>query len=116
MLKIITSLALSAVLLTGCVTRGKDFASDLNWIKTKQTSQSDVAATMGEPYEVGNSSGTPTWTYGYYKFQLFGESYTKELKFYWDPDNKIRDYSFSSSFPKDRQQSTQLKQGTVPNH
>ncbi|MGE0172972.1 MAG: hypothetical protein AB7T49_09310 [Oligoflexales bacterium] len=116
MFKAISGLFLGAVLLVGCVTRGRDFPSDLNWIKVKQTSQSDVASTMGEPYEVGSSSGTPTWTYGYYKFQLFGESYTKELKFYWDPESKIRDYSFTSSFPKDRQRSTQLRPAATPQH
>jgi hypothetical protein len=94
--------ALCLVALSGCVTRGKDFVSDLSWIKINETSQAQVASNLGEPTTVGNSSGAETWTYGFYHYKLFGESYTKELKFYWSPDKKVRDYSFNSSFPQDR--------------
>ena len=90
------------VLISGCVTRGGNFSSDLSWIKEGQTSQSDVAAILGEPFSVGSSSGTDTWTYGYYKHKLLGGSRTKELKFYWDKNKKVKSYSFNSSFPDDK--------------
>ena len=50
---------------------------------------------------VGNSGGTPTWTYGYYRYKLVGVSSTKELKLYWNPDQTVRNFSFNSSFPED---------------
>ena len=95
-------LVLVAMSLNGCVTRGKDFSSDLGWIRTNETTQADVSKLLGSPEKVGNSGGTPTWTYGYYEFKLFGESLTKELKLYWAPGNKVQDFAFSSSFPTDR--------------
>jgi len=86
---------------TACVTRGRDFSSDLSWVKKGQTSQVDVTRLLGEPTSIGNTGGVPVWTYGYYDYRLFGDSDTKEIKFYWNGD-KIQDYSFNSSFPQDR--------------
>ncbi|MBC7661232.1 MAG: hypothetical protein H7249_16165 [Chitinophagaceae bacterium] len=86
----------------GCVTRGQDFSSDISWVAKGKTTQPEVEKYLGAPSSVGNSGGVPTWTYGYYDYRLFGESKTKELKFYWTPDNKIQDFSFNSSFPEDR--------------
>ena len=88
-------------LATGCVTVGKDFKSDTNWIKEGQTKQNDVTLILGEPRSVGNASGTPTWTYGYYKYKLIGDSCTKEIKFYWKKDGTVDQFSFNSSFPED---------------
>jgi hypothetical protein len=95
-------LLVSFLTMTGCVTRGVNFPADLNWIHRNQTSQVEVSKRLGAPVSVGNSSGTPTWTYGYYKYSLFSDSYTKELKFYWSDDRKVQDFSFNSSFPEDR--------------
>lgn len=87
---------------TACVSRGRDYSSDLGWIKKGTTTQSDVTRFLGQPTAVGNTGGVSTWTYGYYDYRLFGDSDTKELKFYWTGD-KVQDFSFNSSFPQDRQ-------------
>jgi len=95
-------LLLSSVLIMGgCVTRGKDFSTDITWIKKDVTKKTDVRTMLGEPFQVGFASGKPTWTYGLYKHTLFGSSNTKELKLYWNPDGSVGNYSFSSSFPDD---------------
>lgn len=105
----------AAAVMTGCVTQGKDFSSDLSWIKVNETTQSDVSSLLGTPHQVGNVGGTPTWTYSYYKLKMFGDSHTKDLKFYWTPDKKVKDFSFSSSFPTDKRQSLYMnKKGTAP--
>lgn len=84
-----------------CVTRGQNFSSKTNWLDEAKPSQTQVQQIMGTPYKVGSSNGTPTWTYGYYKHRLFGESQVKELKIYWAPDHKLKGYSFTSSFKED---------------
>ena len=86
---------------TSCVTRGENFSSDYSWVKAKTTTKSEVVRMLGEPYAVGYSSGRPTWTYGFYKFRVFGPSQTKELKFYWKTDT-VDSFSFNSSFKEDR--------------
>lgn len=94
-------LVLLPSLMIGCVTRGKNFSSDTAWLDENNPNQSQVHKIMGSPFKVGSSNGTKTWTYGYYKHSLFGESHTKELKIYWKDTKDIKSYSFSSSFPKD---------------
>jgi hypothetical protein len=87
--------------LVGCVTEGRDFRSDTTWIKPNKTNMQDVQLLLRDPYSVGNSSGRPTWTYGFYKYQLIGTSHQKELKFYWNPDGTVANFSFNSNFPDD---------------
>lgn len=96
------TLTAAAFTTTSCVTAGGDFKSDTSWLKEGQTKQEDVRMILGEPRSVGNSSGRTTWTYGFYRYFLVGESYTKELKIYWKPDQTISSYSFTSSFPDDK--------------
>lgn len=86
-----------------CATSGKDFPARTEWIKKEATRQQDVISVMGEPYSVGNSGGTPTWTYGYYRYELFGKGGHKELKIYWGGNQTVDHYSFDSSFPADIQ-------------
>ncbi len=97
----------SWILFSGCVTRGQDFTSDVSWIKSGVTSKSEFDRRMGKPFSVGHASGKPTWTYGYYHFQLFGSSFSKELKLYWD-DNTLSNFSFETSFPDDVRMKTTL--------
>ena len=85
----------------GCVSSGRDFPSKVDWINKGVTSQAEAQQLLGEPYSVGNSSGRPTWTYGYYKYRLFGKSFIKELKLFWAPGGTVETYSFNSSFPAD---------------
>jgi outer membrane protein assembly factor BamE (lipoprotein component of BamABCDE complex) len=93
--------AITVAALSGCVTVGKDFKSDVSWIKEGHTKQSDVSLVLGDPRSVGNSSGTPTWTYGYYQYRMLGDSASKELKFYWKKDGTVDQFSFNSSFADD---------------
>lgn len=87
--------------LTGCFTSGREFQSDTTWLKEGVTKQDDVKRLLGDPFMVGNSSGTPTSTWAYYRYELFGGSFAKELKVYWNPDHTVRSYNFSSNFADD---------------
>lgn len=89
------------LMLSSCVTNGHEFPSRFDWIQKGKTRQQDAKLVLGDPQFVGSSDGSPSWTYGYYKYKLFGPSYTKELKLYWNPDKTLNSWSFSSSFPED---------------
>jgi len=97
--------------LSGCVTAGDDFKSETSWLKEGHTKQEDVRMVLGEPRFVGNSQGRPTWTYGYYRYVLVGDSFTKELKLYWNPNGTLSHFSFNSSFPEDKGQTQPHKKG-----
>ncbi len=83
-----------------CVSSGADFPSRLDWIQKDRTKKDDVALVLGKPYAVGSSSGTPTWTYAYYKYSPFQTRY-KELRFYFGENNVVTSFTFTSSFPED---------------
>ena len=90
-----------AMTMASCATLGKDFSSQLDWLEKDVTTQKDVVMVLGKPYAVGSATGSPTWTYGYYTYNLFGDSYFKELKFFWTKSQRVKQYSFISSFPEE---------------
>jgi hypothetical protein len=96
-------LAAGCLVIASCVTNGREFPSRFEWIQKNKTRQEDVKLVLGEPQFVGSSDGLPSWTYGLYKYRLFGNSHTKELKLYWNANHTVQSYSFSSSFPDDIQ-------------
>lgn len=111
-MRTVASWALIALFLSGCISQGADFDSKIDWIKKGQTTQHDVKLILNEPFSVGQASETKTWTYGFYKYRLFGKSYVKELKLYWYPDNTLKRFSFSSSFPEDTKSAEKVSGAT----
>ena len=105
---------ISTCLFLGCVTEGRDFPSQLTWLKKGQTKESDVKMVLGDPQRVGNADGVVTSTYGYYRYKLIGNSQTKELKIYWTPTRIVDSFVFSSSFPNDISASRSLTPAQPP--
>ena len=58
---------------------------------------------LGQPWRTGLEDGTPTWTYGYYKYNLIGESQTRDLVVRFDERGIVRSYTFNSTYPEDVQ-------------
>jgi len=94
---------------SGCVVRGQNFPSDTAWIEVDQTRQQHVRTRMGDPFSVGRTNTGPSWTYGYYRHTLLGNSFTKELILRWNEDGTVRSYSFTSSFPEDKARAVHAK-------
>lgn len=86
---------------TSCITTGKNFPTDISWLKKDVTKKQDVLLLLGEPFAVGNSGGDPTWSYTYYKYQVAGKNLYKELKLYWNPNGTVKHFNFNTSFPVD---------------
>ncbi|MCX6119464.1 MAG: hypothetical protein NT027_18155 [Proteobacteria bacterium] len=95
------ALILVFAILQGCVSNGREFPSRFEWLQKGKSRHDDVKLVLGEPQFVGYSDSTPSWTYGHYRYRLFGPSHTKELKIYWNPDKTVQSWSFTSSFPED---------------
>lgn len=100
-LKLITFLLLSgfaATQLTGCFTVGQEFAATrVPEIKVGQTRKQDVSEIFGTPWRTGLEDGRPTWTYGIYKYTLFGGDDTQDLLIRFDQQGIVRSYTFSST-------------------
>ena len=103
-MKIILALCsaiLSAVVLTSCMTTGKNFPSDVDWVVKGTTTEDDVELMLGAPTAVGSAGGVKTWTFGFYQYNVFSDASYKELKIYWNPNRTVQNFTFTSSFPQD---------------
>lgn len=89
---------IAATQLTGCFTVGQEFAaSRVSEIKVGQTTKKDISELFGTPWRTGLEDGRPTWTYGIYKYSLFGGDDTQDLLIRFDPQGVVRSFTFSST-------------------
>jgi outer membrane protein assembly factor BamE (lipoprotein component of BamABCDE complex) len=90
--------SLATTLLTGCFTVGQEFsASRVTDIKIGQTHKQDISDMLGRPWRTGLEDGHPTWTYGIYKYSMFGADDTQDLLIRFDNQGVVRSYNFSST-------------------
>ncbi|TPQ24269.1 outer membrane protein assembly factor BamE [Methylomonas sp. HW2-6] len=90
--------ALSTTQLTGCFTVGQEFAANhVPEIKIGQTRKQDITEMFGTPWRTGMEDGKPTWTYGIYKYALFGGTDSQDLLIRFDPQGIVRSYTFSTT-------------------
>jgi len=91
-------------LLTGCITVGKAFPiAPLKGITLNNTNKYEIAERFGKPYRMGLSNGKLTWTYIHYRYELIGETYTKDLVFTFNHKGIIIGYDFNTSDPKEKE-------------
>jgi hypothetical protein len=103
-IKGLTLAAVVALLAGGCLTVGREFDSrDLSWIEPNRTTRDTVHERLGEPFRLGVDSGKVTWTYGYYKYRVFGTTCTKDLVIYLNRDGTVSTYTFSTSYPDEKE-------------
>lgn len=89
-----------AALLTAvaCATAGYDFPSDrAHDIQTGETTKNEIRTIFGSPWRVGLEDGQQTWTYGKYKYKLFGNSSTKDLVIRFNAQDIVSTYSFNTT-------------------
>jgi len=87
-----------ATQLTGCFSVGQEFAaSRVPEIKIGQTKKQDISDMFGIPWRTGLEDGKPTWTYGIYKYYLFGADDTQDLTVRFDQQGIVRSYNFGST-------------------
>jgi outer membrane protein assembly factor BamE (lipoprotein component of BamABCDE complex) len=90
--------SIAASQLTGCFTVGQEFAAHrVTEIKIGQTKRQDISELFGTPWRTGIEDGRPTWTYGIYKYALFGGNDSQDLLIRFDPQGIVRSYTFNST-------------------
>lgn len=89
---------MAASQLTGCFSVGQEFAgSRVPEIKIGKTTKQEITELFGTPWRTGMEDGRITWTYGIYKYSLFGADDTQDLLIRFDPQGIVRSYTFSST-------------------
>jgi len=88
--------------LCSCASVGREFpVSPVSKISIGQTTQAQIRTMFGEPWRVGVEDGRGTWTYGKYRYRLFGEPSTTDLVVKFDDKNVVVSYSFSTTEHKE---------------
>ena len=86
----------------GCMTVGQDFPVDpVREIEIGVTSRDDVQRMFGDPWRTGIEDGERTWTYGIYRYSIFGYAVTRDLVVRFDATGLVSSYSFNSTRPED---------------
>jgi hypothetical protein len=93
------------VLTGACATMGTPFEfSGPNVIVDGKTTKNDLLAEFGQPDRVGYDNGSEKWAYGYYHYNLFGNSRVKDLDVIFDKNGVVASYTYESSDPGEIQQ------------
>jgi len=97
----VLGLALAAALLVaGCLTVGREFPTDpIGQIQIGKTTRDDVHRMFGEPWRSGIEDGRRTWTYGHYRYKLFGTTETRDLVVRFDPNGVVASYTYNEAPP-----------------
>ena len=94
------ALTLTAVIWTGCLTVGRDFPADrVGEIAIGKTTRDEIHRMFGEPWRTGLEDGRRTWTYGRYRYKLFGTTETRDLVVRFEPNGTVASYTFNSAPP-----------------
>jgi len=90
--------AVFVLLSGGCATVGQDFpVSQVSNIQIGKTTQDDIRVMFGSPWRVGIEDGLKTWTYGKYKYTVFGKKDAQDLLIRFDEHNVVFSYTFSTT-------------------
>jgi hypothetical protein len=90
------------LLLTGCVSAGKDFNVHMvRQIQLQQTTRAQIEQMFGPPWRTGLEDGKQTWSYGYYKHSL-SDTMSRDLVVRFNPNGTVASYSFNSNYPEDQ--------------
>lgn len=96
----VTAPLLLALCLAGCLTVGRDFPVDaVGQIAIGKTTRDDVHRMFGTPWRTGLEDGRRTWTYGHYRYKLFGTTETRDLVVRFDPNGVVASYTFNAAPP-----------------
>ena len=92
-------LCILLLLSSGCITVGKSFPVDpVKRIQIGKTTRQDALTIFGKPWRTGIEDGDETWTYGYYRYRLFGTSNTYDLVLRFDKEGTVISYTYNSNY------------------
>jgi len=81
-----------------CATVGMRFPTEqVRRIEIGVTTREDVRVMFGIPWRTGIDSGQETWTFGFYKYRLFGETDTTDLVIRFRDTGAVDSYTFNTT-------------------
>ncbi len=91
-------LLFACLLLAGCATVGRQFpAESVSRIRLNETTQEEIRQLFGPPWRTGMEDGMVTWTYGRYRYRLFGDTSSTDLLLRFNDKGVVVSYTFSTT-------------------
>ena len=91
-------LAALSLSLGACFTVGKSFPKyAVPDIRTGETTQNQVQKMLGPPWRTGLDDGDRTWTYGHYRYSLFGRTKTEDLVIRFNKEGIVSSYTYNTT-------------------
>ena len=104
----VLSLGCLVLLLTGCVSVGKEFPTPTaETIRDGVTTKAELLKLFGPPTQVGIEDGDPTWTWVYVQAGGFRQTLSKELHVKFTKQDVVKSYNYTSNLPEEIQRHTQ---------
>lgn len=92
--------ALASAALVACVSVGRDFpAEPVTGLEAGRTTRAEVRERFGEPWRTGWEDGQRTWTYGEYRYSLFGDPLARDLVVKFDDRGVVSSYTYNTTEP-----------------
>ena len=89
---------LLSLALVSCASVGREFPDNrIDEIRIGVTTQDEIRAMFGAPWRIGLEDGRRTWTYGKYKYRLFGDADTKDLVIRFDDEGIVTSYTYNTT-------------------
>jgi len=96
----VTGCFVVSLALVACLTVGREFdTSKVGQLVIGHTTRDEVHRMFGEPWRTGLEDGRRTWTYGHYRYKLFGTTETRDLVVRFDPNGVVASYTFNAAPP-----------------
>ncbi len=103
MKKNIAALLCTLLIVTACITVGRNFPSEkVTGILIGTSTKEDIRSMFGKPYQYGLEDGRETWTYVWIRHGV--KSASKELHLKFLDNGVVSSYSFSGSNPEEIRQ------------
>jgi len=96
-------LLVCVLVVAGCISisTGANFdVSKVGSIQKGVTTSVEIVEWFGSPYSTGVDNGDEAWTYSYLK-SASGQTMSKTLYLVFDKAMKVKNYTFSTSFPEE---------------
>lgn len=88
----------AGVIVASCASVGREFPdAQVSELVIGKTTQEQVQKMFGSPWRVGLEDGLRTWTYGKYRYRLFGETSSKDLVIRFNEKDVVVSYSFNTT-------------------
>jgi SmpA / OmlA family len=90
--------ALLALVMLGCFTVGRNFASaPVTQIEKGVTTKTEIKQWFGDQFRTGLDDGYESWTYIYSSWTGFSQTNSKDLYIIFNKDGTVRSYAYNSN-------------------